>query len=584
MLKRNSKLLDRKLYQYLLPSFFMVLAMQFGSLADGIIVGNLISDQALTASSLVMPILFIIQLPGFAIGTGGAIAVGAYLGKRETEKASKTFSICMIAGVGASAVFALLAPVISAPLASLYLPTELCELGRRYIFVYLVTNPVITLALLLSFFISTDNSPRIASAFFVVSNIVKVGSEVLFISAFKMDMYGAALSTAAGYAVGMVAVVFYIRSDKRMLSFSLKIKGSARLLGESVRASMTSALNMILTAVQMSVANIIIANVVTDPALQAVFGVMANFVFGFDLLVGGINQLIPTVCAVFYGEEDYFSLRAAARRLYFLTIIVTAALTGILMINPGIYCKMFGVDVVGDEYFAIMRVYLLAFIPYELNKFSMSYYPSIGKNTPSMITVALREAVLVLPLTISMLYANGLMGYAMSQFLTELFTLILTYAFVFIYQKRKKLRGYGLFMIPPYSVEDSYDVSIDTSIQQSAVLSEELVSYSRAHGMSERDAQIVALAGEEIADNIISYGYNKKRRNTIDVNLKIVNDKMVLRIRDDGVVFDPTKYERRSGDAAGGISLIKGLVSKMTYLRVLSLNNTVLEINIAKEN
>lgn len=583
MLKRNSKLLDRKLYQYLLPSVLMVLAMQFGSLADGIIVGNLISDQALTASSLVMPVLFIVQLPGFALGTGGSIAVGANLGKRETENASKAFSICMIVGVAASAVFAAVAPAISAPLASLYLPKELFELGRQYIFVYLVTNPVITLALLLSFFISTDNSPRIASAFFTVSNVVKVGTEILFISAFGMGMYGAALSTGAGYLVGLVTVIPYIRSDKRMLSFSLKIKGSGKLLGESVRASMTTALNLVLTAVQMSVANIIIANVVTDPTHQAVFGVMANFIFGFDLLVGGINQLIPTVCAVFYGEEDYFSLRAAARRLYLLMIAVTAVITAVLLVDPGIYCRMFGVNVVGDEYFAIMRVYLLSFIPYELNKFSMTYYPSIGKNTPSMITVAMREAVLVLPLTISMLYARGLMGYAISQLLTELGTLIVTYVFIFVYERRKKLRGYGLFIVPPYSVEDFYDVSIDTNIHQSAALSEELVRYSRAHGMSERDAQIVALAGEEIADNIISYGYNKKHKNTIDINLKIVNDKMILRIRDDGVVFDPTKYSG-SKDLSGGLNLVKGLVNKMTYLRVLSFNYTVLEINIAKEN
>jgi len=139
-------------------------------------------------------------------------------------------------------------------------------------------------------------------------------------------------------------------------------------------------------------------------------------------------------------------------------------------------------------------------------------------------------------------------------------------------------------MAPAYDSYDSFDVSLESDIRQSAELSQELVSYSKAHGMNERDAQIVGLAGEEIADNIISFGYNKKRTNTIDVNLKIVNDRMVLRIRDDGVVFDPTKHETVDPDNLGGLALVKRLVNKITYIRVLNLNNTVLEINIQKEN
>ena len=584
MLQRNSKLLQKKLYLYLIPSTLMILAMQFGSLLDGVLIGNMISTEALTASSLVIPILYIIQIPGFAIGVGGSIAVGAYLGRRETDKASKAFSACLVWGVAISVVFAVLAPIISGPLASLYVPSELFNLGKDFIFMYLITDPIITIALLISSFMSTDNSPKTASVFFIISNVVKIGTEVLFIKVFNMGIGGAALSTAAGYFVGFVTFIFYIKSDKRMLKLSFKLKGSGKLFKESVKASSSTAINLILTAVQMSVANIIIANIVTDPTEQAVFGVLANFVFGFDLFVGGMHQLIPTICAVCYGEEDYYSLKTAARRIYLLIIAVTGVIMTVLLIDPSIYCKIFGVDVVGENYFAIMRVYLISFIPYELNKFSQAFYPTVGKNLPAIITVVLREAVLILPLSIALLYTNGLMGYSWAVVISETGTLILTYLFILIYQKKNKLKKYGIFMIPPYDSYDSYDVSLENDIHQSALLSEELVKYSREHGMDERDAQIVALAGEEITDNIISFGYNKNRKNTIDVNLKIVNDKMVLRIRDDGVVFDPTKHLSEEEGQMGGLNLVNHLVNKMSYVRVLNLNNTVLEINIQKEN
>jgi Na+-driven multidrug efflux pump len=84
-MERNSKLVNRKFLYYLIPSILMIFAMQFSSLLDGILIGNLISNQALAATSLVMPILYVIQAPGFALGVGGSIVVANKLGKRDIE-------------------------------------------------------------------------------------------------------------------------------------------------------------------------------------------------------------------------------------------------------------------------------------------------------------------------------------------------------------------------------------------------------------------------------------------------------------------------------------------------------------------
>ena len=51
ILERNSKLINRKFITYLIPSILMIFAMQFGSLVDGILVGNFIGNEALSASS-----------------------------------------------------------------------------------------------------------------------------------------------------------------------------------------------------------------------------------------------------------------------------------------------------------------------------------------------------------------------------------------------------------------------------------------------------------------------------------------------------------------------------------------------------
>ena len=191
-LTRNSKLINKKFITYLIPSILMIFAMQFGSLVDGILVGNFISNEALSASSLVLPILYVVQIPGFALGVGGSIIVANLLGKRDVIGAKKAFSFSVIIGMAISIFFAAISFFVSKPLANLF-GEGLAEYSYPYVFMYLLTDPIITFALLIGSFMAVDNNPRLSSIFYILSNVAKVGLEVLFINVFKMGMYGAAL-------------------------------------------------------------------------------------------------------------------------------------------------------------------------------------------------------------------------------------------------------------------------------------------------------------------------------------------------------------------------------------------------------
>lgn len=70
MHKRNHRLLDAKIWQYLLPGIMMSLALQLGNIVDTILVGNLLGTDAMAAISLALPVETIIQLPGFVFGIG----------------------------------------------------------------------------------------------------------------------------------------------------------------------------------------------------------------------------------------------------------------------------------------------------------------------------------------------------------------------------------------------------------------------------------------------------------------------------------------------------------------------------------
>ena len=575
MLERNSKLMNKKMIRYLIPSVLMIFAMQFGSLIDGILVGNIMGNEALSATSLVLPVLFIAQLPCLAMGTGGSIVAANLLGKREIKKAKVAFSICLITGIVVSIVFAVLGFFVSKPLATLFCPNEVyAELGRQYIFIYLVTDPIVAFTIIIACF---------ASLMYIVANAVKVISEFVFLKYTEMGMYGAALSTAVGYAVGGLLVVFYIKSKKRLLSFTFKLENFGAMFKESLKASSSVALNYGLIAIQMSICNIFIAQLIDPESVDIlVFGVISNMVFVFDLFLGGVIQVVPNICGVLYGEKDYFGLKKITRRLYFITLITTGLLIAILAIFPGFYCQIFGFDASIDpeRINLFIRIFVFVHLPAEISKFNQMYYPTIEKNMPAYVTILCRELILVVPLTIILLYTNGLLGYCIAQLVTEIGAVLVTYLFIFVYSKIKKIKKQGFFLIPSIAGIDKYDVTINNDPENASLLSQEVEAYALKHHVSQRDASMIALGAEEIVANIIEYGYKIKNHHYyIDVSLKVVEDKMILTIKDDGIVFDPTQYQEDEKEfSTSGILLVKKTVDKISYARVLSTNNTTIEI------
>ena len=61
-------------------------------------------------------------------------------------------------------------------------------------------------------------------------------------------------------------------------------------------------------------------------------------------------------------------------------------------------------------------------------------------------------------------------------------------------------------------------------------------------------------------------------------------DDLMIRIRDDGVAFDPTQYQPGDEEEMRfhGIEVVRKVAKEFNYLRVLNMNNTIMEIGLAK--
>ena len=104
--------------------------------------------------------------------------------------------------------------------------------------------------------------------------------------------------------------------------------------------------------------------------------------------------------------------------------------------------------------------------------------------------------------------------------------------------------------------------------------------------LSSRAKYSVGLAVEEMASNVIKYGYDDDREHEIAVHVAAQDDRVEIVFEDDGHAFDPTGHPKpdlerivESRKIGGlGIELVRRICENMSYQRVGDRNRLVLHV------
>lgn len=585
-MERNAFLINKKIHQYILPGVLMTVAMQLGNVVDGMIVGNILGPDAMAAIEISMPVLLLLQMPAMMLAMGGAAEAAVLLGKRNTCEADGVFSASLAAGAALSLVFALFTPFLPGVLAMALSGNDaLAALVEPYIAVNFGGIPILTLAIIFCYFMNADNHPQLGSALFIIANVVNLALDLVFLNVLKIGMAGSALATVIGYLTGMVTVLFYFRSKHRMLHLKKPGREVLRYAGVAAKAGIPSAAFTLMSALKSVIINSAIVRILgNDP--MAVYSVCANAVLIAELCVGGIIGLVQNIAGILYGERDYYGIRALCKKVLTYSYMAITVLVLIFLAAPWFIAGLFGItegDML-DMCNMALRIFALSFPFYVYNKFLMSYYQTILQPGLSTVITVLQGFLVIVPLTLLGIFLWGLPGVCMMAVASEALTILLSFLYRLLGQRRGKFEA-GVYMLPQVTEVQNLDCSIRNDLGEVIAFREKLFAFCEENGIAERDAKILGLATEEIAANIVQYGYRADQKNYMDISFTVQDDKYILRIRDDGIPFNPLEYspdssEPDDGVTLGGIALLRKMMSEFQYMRVLNMNNTVAELKI----
>ncbi len=583
---RNDYLIKRKFNSYLMPGVLMAIAMQLGNIVDSILVSMFIDIDGLTAISLSMPVLCFMQMFGFMIGVGGAITISVKLGKRQMNDASGIFSVCVIAVTAVSLVFTALSFFITRPLTMFLASTPTLQaLLEPYLFIFICFIPALNICLVFSNMMTVDNNPKLGAAAFVVANAVNLTLDYIFLKYTGLGMTGAALSSIIGFAAGILLVIPYILSKKRMLRFSFRegLK-QKKMIGTVIKNGQSQAMYFIMLILKYYILNAFIQKTLgTDN--MAIYAVCINSVYIVRLCIEGIIGIVQTVCGVLYGEKDYYGIRRIVRRTVVFCGVTVAALMAVFLIYPQLILTVFSFNKpeLYDEALLCVRLFSFSFGFYAANRIVQVYYQTTLKAKLSTIDTVLDGFALLVPISMLFIGTVGVLGVSLATIVTEVLSFLAVWIYRVVQQKRGKLPQKGFLMIPEKDGENLMDITVMSTDEQAVEISKKLIECCCQNGIASEKANIIGVAAEELTVNIARYGYKGNKPSCIDINLSKVDDKLILRLRDDGVSFNPTEYnaeEEEEGFLLGGIALIKSIADKMTYTRVLNMNNTVIEIAV----
>ena len=122
------------------------------------------------------------------------------------------------------------------------------------------------------------------------------------------------------------------------------------------------------------------------------------------------------------------------------------------------------------------------------------------------------------------------------------------------------------------------DFSIKNEIPEAIRASEEAMAFCEKNGLTENTVNAVGVTVEELCHNIATYA-KTNAGNSVDVCIRILSDKVNIRVRDNGTEFDPTDYIDNSGKRITGLELVRMLSSSIEYNRILGFNVTNVAIS-----
>ncbi|MBN2541339.1 MATE family efflux transporter [bacterium] len=408
------------------------------NVVDTIFVGQGVGTLGIAGVALVFPFQMIVLALGQLLGMGGASIISRALGAKDPGKANRTLGNLITATVALSIMITIPGEIFIDKILIILGATETTlPYAHQYLRVILLGTLVRTFAIAANNIIRSEGRAKASMFIMVLSAVLNIILDAIFIFVFKMGVAGAALATVVSQTVACFYIFSFFISPKSSLKLAfVNMRPDFKVLGETLAIGLSSLGRNIASSVLIIIMNNALAHHGGAVAIAA-FGVINRLTFMFFTPVIGLSQGFQPIVGYNYGSGRLAKVRESVKiSIVWSTLICTAGFI-IMMIFPDWLIRVFSNDPqlieVGSANLRIV-VALMPVIGFQVIGATM--FQAFGHATRAFILTISRQLLILIPLLLILPAYIGITGVAISFPIADLLSAILTAFFVFPAMKK----------------------------------------------------------------------------------------------------------------------------------------------------
>lgn len=317
------------LWQFCLPLFGSIIFQQLYNIADSLVAGRFIGENALAAVGNSYEITLIFLAFAFGCNIGCSVVVSRYFGAKKYSEMKTTVSTAMIASgilCGLLMVFGILG--CGFLLEKIRTPQEVFADSKLYLDIYIWSLPFVFFYNIATGIFSAMGDSRTPFIFLVVSSCTNILMDILFVAGFHMGVAGVAWATficqGASSILSLVIVLQRLRGIRTTSPFA---KFSFQIFQQIAVIAIPS----IFQQSFISIGNIIIQGVINSfgPGVMAGYSAAVKLnnlvITSFTTLGNGISNYTAQNLGAGKKERIAEGFRAGVKMVWILCLPFFAA-------------------------------------------------------------------------------------------------------------------------------------------------------------------------------------------------------------------------------------------------------------------
>lgn len=417
-----------------IPAILSMLVAAIYNIVDRIFIGR-INPLGLTAIGITMPFQVVQMAFILLIGVGGSTLISIKYGEKKYDSAEKILYNSLVLIIISELIISLVCIIFMDPIFDLMgVSKDVYGYAKDYIWIILIGGVPGLTGYCLNNSVRSLGHAKESMIIVMVSSILNIILDALFIFVFKWSVRGAAIATVISQTMVTVFVLYFfikaedipIKFRKKNASFDLKA------VWEIFQNGLPNFYMNLFGTIVSIILNRFIIDFGGDYHLASVTIISSVSLF-ITMIIYGISQGAQPLIGYNFGANKYHRIVETVK----LTTGVIVAISSLFLIFIEFYPKLFVypytsdtrlLDITGHN----IRIYLLGITFVGIHSIATTYFQSIRRPKISSLLYILRYGGILIPLLYIVPKIIGINGVYLSNALSDTISGVVALIFLYI--------------------------------------------------------------------------------------------------------------------------------------------------------